>query len=59
VILQKPDKFDYSILKAYWITSPVNCLAKVREKILASRLGYLANISGFDLLGWSHIGCRE
>ena len=41
-ILKKPAKRDYSVPKAYRVISLLNCLGKVSERILAQRLGYLA-----------------
>jgi hypothetical protein len=41
-ILAKPDKPDYSILKAYRIISLLNCLGKVSERILAKRPSLMA-----------------
>ena len=43
VILPKPNKKDYLLLKSYRIISLINCLAKVLKKIVATRLSYLAN----------------
>jgi hypothetical protein len=48
VILPKANKKDYSLLKAYRVISLLNCLGKEFEKILATRLSYLAKIG--DLL---------
>ena len=45
VMLAKPDKPNYLILKAYRIISLLNCLGKVLERIIANRLGYLADIT--------------
>jgi hypothetical protein len=41
-ILRKLDKPDYTALKAYRVIALLNCLGKVSERILAQRLGYLA-----------------
>ena len=46
VIIKKPNKPDYSIPKAYRPVSLLNCLGKVLEKIMASRLAYLAERYG-------------
>ena len=59
VILPKPHKKDYSVIKSYRIISLINCLGKTLEKILATRLGYLANIPGIDLLEENQIGGRK
>ena len=56
IILRKPAKPDYSQPKAYRVISLLNCLGKVMERILAKRLGYLAETS--DLLHQSQIGDR-
>ena len=42
VVLPKANKEDYSKLKSYRIISLLNCLGKTLEKILATRLSYLA-----------------
>jgi ribonuclease HI len=55
-ILKKPKKPDYSIPKAYRVISLLNCLGKVSERILAQRLGYLAETT--TLLHPSQIGGR-
>lgn len=49
VVLAKPGKPDYSKPKAYRIISLLNCLGKVSKRILARRLGNLAD-SNPDLL---------
>lgn len=56
VILKKPSKPDYSQPKAYRVISLLNCLGKVSERILARRLGYLAETT--ELLHPSQIGGR-
>ena len=55
-ILKKPAKPDYSAPKAYRVISLLNCLGKVSERILAQRLGYLAETT--TLLHPSQIGGR-
>jgi hypothetical protein len=47
VVLRKLNnlKRDYSLLKSYRVIALLNCLAKVAEKIIASRLSYLAEIT--------------
>jgi ribonuclease HI len=57
IILAKPNKEDYTIPKAYRIIALLNCLGKVLEKILATRLSYLANTT--NLLHSSQIGGRK
>lgn len=55
-ILKKPQKPDYSSPKAYRVISLLNCLGKVSERILARRLGYLAETT--VLLHPSQLGGR-
>ena len=55
-ILKKAAKRDYSVPKAYRVISLLNCLGKVSERILAQRLGYLAETT--TLLHPSQIGGR-
>ena len=57
VILPKANKKDYSLLKAYRVISLLNCLGKAFEKILATRLSYLAETG--DLLQDTQIGGRK
>ena len=57
VILAKPDKPDYSVPKAYRIISLLNCLRKVLEKIIATRLSYLADTT--NLLQDTQISGRK
>ena len=45
VILKKPNKEDYSIPKSYRVISLLNYLGKISEKIVATRLAYLAAIT--------------
>lgn len=56
IVLKKPGKPDYSQPKAYRVISLLNCLGKALERILASRLGYLAETT--TLLDPSQIGGR-
>jgi len=56
-ILKKPAKPDYSSPKAYRVISLLNCLGKVSERILAQRLGYLAETT--TLLYPSQLGGRQ
>jgi len=42
VMIPKPHKPDYSIAKAYRPISLLNCLGKVAEKIMATRMAYIA-----------------
>lgn len=57
VVLPKPNKKDYSLPKSYRIISLINCFAKVLEKVMAKRLGYLANTT--NLLDDSQMGGRQ
>ena len=57
VVLKKPGKPDYSNPKAYRVISLLNCLGKVSERILAQRLGYLAETT--SLLHPSQLGGRK
>ena len=45
VVLKKQRKSDYSLPKAYRIITLLNCLEKVAEKIMATRLSYLSQVS--------------
>jgi ribonuclease HI len=56
-ILKKPAKPDYSAPKAYRVISLLNCLGKVSERILAQRLGYLAETT--PLLNPTQLGGRQ
>jgi ribonuclease HI len=55
-VLKKPSKPDYTKPKAYRVISLLNCLGKVSERILAQRLGHLAETT--TLLHPSQIGGR-
>ena len=57
VTLSKPGKPDYTILKAYRVISLLNCLGKVTERILAKRLGVMAETG--PLLHNSQLGGRK
>jgi len=56
VILKKPDRPSH-IPKAYRVISLLNCLGKVAEKIVATRLSYLAETT--NLLYPEQIGGRS
>jgi hypothetical protein len=58
VILKKPGKPDYSAPKAYRVIALLNCLGKVVKRLLAKRLGALAEVSRNRLLHSSQIGGR-
>lgn len=55
-ILKKPNKPDYSIPKAFRVISLLNCLGKISERVIAQRLGFLAETT--SLLHDSQIGSR-
>lgn len=57
IVLAKPGKPDYSKPKAYRVISLLNCLGKVSERILAQRLGTIAEKG--PLLHESQIGGRK
>ena len=48
IILKKLGKPDYSLPKAYRIITLLNCLGKVAEKIMATRLSHISQVT--DLL---------
>ena len=54
--MKKTSKPDYSIPKAYRVISLLNYLGKVLERLVARRLGALAEI--IDLLHPSQLGGR-
>jgi len=56
-ILKKEDKSDYSALKAYRMITLLNCLSKVSEKIMATRLSYWAKTT--DLLYHEQMSDRK
>lgn len=56
-ILPKANKPDYSAPKAYRIIALLNCLGKILEKIMATRLSYLAETR--DILHPEQIGGRK
>ena len=57
VVLAKPGKPDYSVPKAYQVISLLNCLGKISERILAKRLGIIAETK--PLLHDSQLGGRK
>jgi ribonuclease HI len=56
-ILKKAEKPDYTAPKAYRVISLLNCLGKVSERILAQRLGHLAETT--TLIHPTQIGGRK
>ncbi|GAA6044975.1 hypothetical protein JCM8097_003760, partial [Rhodosporidiobolus ruineniae] len=57
LVLRKPKKPDYSKPKAYRMISFERCVAKVLEKVVARRLGYLSEEG--RVLAKNHIGGRR
>lgn len=55
-VIKKPAKIDYSQPKSFRVISLLNCLGKVSERIIAKRLGYIAETT--DLLDPTQIGGR-
>ena len=56
-ILKKLRKFDYFISKSYRIITLLNCLEKISEKIIATRLSCLRQI--INMLNFNQIGGRK
>ena len=56
-ILKKQNKPDYTAPKAYRIIALLSCLGKISEKIITTRLSYLAETS--DLLHNEQMGGRR
>src|SRR5215213_3356834 len=56
-IIPKPNKSDYTTPKAYRIIALLNCLGKVLEKILATRLSYY--VEKHDLLNKEQMRGRK
>jgi hypothetical protein len=57
VVLRKPDKPDYSKVKAYQVIALLNCLGKVAEKVVANKLSDL--VERRDLLHEGQFGSRK
>jgi hypothetical protein len=57
VVLRKPDKPDYSKVKAYRVIALLNCLGKVAEKVVANKLSDL--VERRDLLHQGQFGSRK
>ncbi|MBD0342806.1 MAG: reverse transcriptase family protein, partial [Microcoleus sp. Co-bin12] len=55
--MKKSDKPDYTVPKAYRIITLLNTLGKISEKIIATRLSYMEQIS--DLLDFDQMGDRK
>jgi len=56
-IIPKANKPDYRLPKAYRIVALLNCLGKILEKMMATRLSYLAETE--DILHPEQIGGRK
>ena len=57
IILKKLGKPDYSLSKAYRIITLLNCLGKVAEKIMATRLSHISQVT--DLLDMNQMRGRK
>ena len=57
VILKKSEKPDYSISKAYRIITLLNCLGKIAEKIMITRLSHISQVT--DLLDMNQMRDRK
>jgi ribonuclease HI len=55
-ILKKPNR-KASLPKSYRVISLLNCLGKIAEKIVATRLGYLATTT--DIVNFDQMGSRR
>jgi hypothetical protein len=56
VILPKPNKPDYSCIKAYWPIALLNCLGKILQTLMASRIAQM--VEAHHLLHPDQIGSR-
>lgn len=56
-VLKKKGKTDYQIPKSYRVISLLNCFGKVSERIIANRLGALAETT--HLIHQTQIGGRR
>jgi hypothetical protein len=56
LVLNKPQKLDYSVSKAYCPISLLECTGKALEKIIANRIN--ANILNFNILPATQFGFR-
>jgi ribonuclease HI len=57
ILLQKPRKADYSLVKAYRVISLLNCLGKVVEKIAAEAIA--KHCEETQTLHQGQMGCRK
>ena len=46
ILLRKPNKPDYTAVKAYWVINLLNCLGKVVEKIAADAIAHHCETMG-------------
>ncbi len=56
IILNKPNRLDYSLTKAYWPISLLECMGKLLEKIVIKQLNH--DILMFNLLSMTQFGSR-
>jgi hypothetical protein len=57
VVLRKPDKDDYTTLKAYHPIALLNTMGKIMDAVLARRLSYL--VGTYNVLPNTHLGGRK
>ena len=57
ILLQKPNKPDYELIKAYQVISLLNCLGKVVEKVVAEALSLICKTN--ELLPPGKMGGRK
>ena len=57
VVIPKPDKADYTLPKAHRPISLLECMSKLLEKVVASRLQH--NITALDLIPTNQFGGRQ
>lgn len=57
ILLRKPNKPDYSLVKAYRVISLLNCLGKVIEKVAAEAIATYCEAAG--VLHPGQMGCRR
>jgi hypothetical protein len=55
--LKKPDKEDYTLLKAYQPISLLSTLSKILESVIATRISYIVEEHG--LLPHNHFRARK
>lgn len=57
ILLRKPNKSDYSIVKAYRVISLLNCIGKVVEKVAAETIS--SHIEALGVLHPGQMGSRK